>query len=65
MKHLIFYPEIVKEYSIKSEHLISKYLPLNSGTEISEYIIIQFNIIYLRLGFIIFLMQIFKKYHTP
>lgn len=34
----------LSEYWIKVRHLISKYLPLNTGTEISEYIIIQFNI---------------------
>lgn len=34
----------LSEYWIKVRHPISKYLPLNTGIEISEYIIIQFNI---------------------
>lgn len=44
MKPLNFYFGMVKEYYIKSKHLISKYLSLNAGTEISECIIIQFSV---------------------
>jgi len=58
-EHLHFYSKIVKEYYIKSGHLICKYLPLNTGTEISEYIIIQFNIF--EVGIYYFPNAIFKN----